>query len=86
MGSLLTSKQRLELLEAHRVEKYQRFAGRIKVILALDSGWSPPQISEVLLIDPETVRNYRCLYESGGIEALCSFAYDGRPAIFQIKS
>jgi transposase len=78
MGSLLTSKQRRELLEAHRVEKYQRFADRIKAILLLDSNWQVADIAEALLIDPDTVRNYKQLYESKGIEGLCSFAYDGR--------
>jgi len=78
MGSLLTSKQRKELLEAHRVEKYQRFADRIKAVLLLDSNWMIADIAEALLIDPDTVRSYKRIYESGGIEALCSFAYDGR--------
>ena len=81
MGALLSTKQRKELLQAHRVERYQRFADRIKVVLALDSGWSTAEIAEVLLIDPETVRNYQKLYESGGVEALCSFAYEGRQCL-----
>lgn len=78
MGISLTPKQRTELLEAHRSESRQRFADRIKAILLLDSGWPVSKIAEALLIDPDTVRNYRLLWESGGIEALCSFAYDGR--------
>ena len=85
MGSLLTSKQRRELLEAHRVEKYQRFADRIKAILLLDSNWQVADIAEALLIDPDTVRNYKQLYESKGIEGLCSFAYDGRECQLSAK-
>ena len=78
MGELLTSKQRLELRKAHRLEKYQRFADRIKVILALDSGWSTKDIAEMLLIDPDTVRRYQKKFHSEGLEGLCSFSYEGR--------
>jgi transposase len=31
-----------------------------------------------LLIEPETVTSYLKLYQSGGVEALCSFQYEGR--------
>lgn len=86
MGSLLTAKQRRELLEAHRVEKSQRFADRIKAILLLDSNWQVADIAEALLIDPDTVRNYKQLYESKGIEGLCSFAYDGRECQLSAKA
>ena len=85
MGSILTTKERIKLVQAHRAEKSQRFADRIKVILALDSGWSAAQIAEMLLIDEDTVRNYQKLYLSGGVEALCSFAYNGRECLLSDK-
>ena len=78
MSNFLTTRQRNELRVAHRRENYRRFADRIKVILALDSGYSVEDIAEMLLIDPETVRRYRKLYESGGLDKLCSFSYCGR--------
>ncbi len=78
MGEFLTTKQRVELQRAHRVESSRRFADRIKTILLLDSGWSTEKIAEALLLDAETVRRYRGMYDSGGLEFLCSFAYEGR--------
>jgi transposase len=78
MGEFLTTKQRTELQLAHRAESSRRFADRIKTILLLDAGWPAEKIAEALLIDADTVRRYRALYESGGLEFLCSFAYEGR--------
>ena len=78
MGKFLTDKERLALRQAHRSESQQRFADRIKAILLLDADWAVASIAEALLIDPDTVRRYQKLYESGGIESLCSFAYAGR--------
>ena len=78
MGILLTRKERNELLEAHRHESWLRFGDRIKTILLLDSDWPVAKISEALLLDPDTVRKYRALYESGGIDELCSFSYTGK--------
>jgi len=68
-------------LQAHRVERYQRFADRIKAILLLDSEWRVDDIAEALLIDPDTVRNSQKLYETSGVEGLCSFAYQGRQCL-----
>ena len=81
MGEFLTAKQRRELQLAHRLESRQRFADRIKAVVLLDSGWPVSKVAEALLIDPETVRSYRNIYHSGGLEQLCSFAYEGRPCI-----
>jgi len=78
MSNFLTKHQRNSLRAAHRGEQYRRFADRIKVILALDSGYSAEDIGEMLLIDPETVRRYHKKYESEGLEGLCSFSYEGR--------
>ena len=58
MTGFLNEQQRIDLRQAHRRESRPRFADRIKAILALDSGWSIPQISEMLLIDPETIRRW----------------------------
>jgi len=78
MGKLLTTKQRQKLKLAHRSETLIRYADRIKAILLLDSGWPVNKIAEALLLDSNTIRNYKRLYESGGIETLCSDNYQGR--------
>jgi len=81
MENFLSHRERLELSKAHRKEKYRRFADRIKVIMALDSGESIGDISRILLLDPDTVRNYKKKYQSEGLEGLCSFEYRGRPPL-----
>lgn len=55
-----------------------RYADRIKTILLLDANWEVRKISEALLLDPNTIRRYKELYESGGLEKLCSDSYLGR--------
>jgi transposase len=78
MGTFLNKKERFELLKAHRCESRQRFADRIKAVLLLDAEWPVSTIAEALLIDRDTVRRYRVIYESEGIDGLCSFKYEGR--------
>jgi transposase len=78
MSRILTSKQRLELERAHKSESESRYADRIKAVLLIDSNWEVKKIAEALLLDPNTIRRYKELYESGGIERLCSDNYMGR--------
>ena len=78
MGKLLSYKQREKLIRAHRSESKLRYGDRIKAILLLDSNWPVPKIAEALLLDEDTIRNYKARFESGGIAQLCSDAYEGR--------
>jgi len=71
MGKFLTEQQRTELRNIHSMEDKRRYADRIKALLAWDSGWTLEEISEVLLLDEKTIRNYRKLYEKDGIDRLC---------------
>lgn len=84
MGIFLTNKQRKELECAHREESSSRYADRIKTILLLDSGWEVQKIAEALLIDTNTVRHYKKLYEYGGVEKLCSDNYLGRQSSLSV--
>ena len=85
MGIFLTNKQRKELECAHREESSSRYADRIKTILLLDSGWEVQKIAEALLIDTNTVRRYKKLYEYGGVEKLCSDNYLGRQSSLSVE-
>ncbi len=68
----------LEQLRAeHRMTREKRLADRIKVVIALGSGWSAEQVAEVLLIDPDTARSYFERYRRGGIQRLLTMAYRG---------
>jgi len=53
------------------VEDNLGYGDRIKAVLLLDSGWATKKISEVLLFDEKTIRNYKKLYEEGGVDCLC---------------
>lgn len=71
MGEFLTERQREELKYCHRIEDKLRYGDRIKAVLLLDSGWSVSKISEALLLNEKTIRNYKKLYEEGGVDRLC---------------
>jgi transposase len=78
MGELLSYKQRKKLIKAHKSESKLRYGDRIKAILLLDAAWPVSKIAEALLIDEDTIRNYKSRFESGGLAGLCSDAYSGR--------
>lgn len=80
-ANFLTSEERLSLVKSHKLEKDGRKKDRIKFILLTNDGWSYEQISKVLFLDDQTLRNYRQQYESGGLKSLLSFHYAGRPTI-----
>ena len=78
MGKFLSKYERKRLELAHRQESSLRYGDRIKAVLLLDLNWEVNKISEALLLDPNKIRRYKELYESGGIERLCSDNYLGR--------
>ena len=79
--NFLTPEKRLSLVRSHKLEKDGRRKDRIKFIVLLNDGWSYSEISRVLLLDDQTLRNYWKNYESGGLDLLLSFHYSGRPTI-----
>jgi transposase len=78
MGNFLSKLERKQLEQAHSQESSLRYGDRIKAVLLLDSKWEVHKIAEALLLDPNTIRRYKELFESGGIERLCSDNYLGR--------
>ena len=54
-----------------------RIARRANAIILLDQGWSCERVAEALLLDDDTVRDWRRAFERGGIEALKSFGHEG---------
>jgi transposase len=58
-------------LEEHRV------ARRANAILLLDRGWRCETVSDALLIDDDTIRNWFKIYREGGIDALATFDFAG---------
>jgi transposase len=69
-GFNLSQDQINELRRAHRQAKNKRDADKIKAIYSLAMGHSISQVVSILMIDEETLRTYKKLYEQGGIPLL----------------
>jgi len=78
MQLILTKKERLMLLLELRLERYRRYADRIRVVLLLDEGRSAKSISEYLFMNEKTVRHYCNSYNRGGLEELIHDDYKGK--------
>jgi transposase len=68
----LTSEEKVEIIRLHRQCKERRFADRLKAILLLDEGLSFDRVAEILLLDDDTIRNYKKQYLSFGAKSLLS--------------
>lgn len=66
-----------ELREAHRKAKNKRAADRIKAIYSLAIGHNISQVASILMVDEETLRNYKNQYEHGGIPELLKNNHKG---------
>jgi transposase len=54
-----------------------RIARRANAMVLLDEGWSCERVGAALLLDDDTVRNWRRAYERGGVEGLRRFGHEG---------
>ena len=54
-----------------------RVTRRANALVLLDDGWSCVDVARAFLLDDDTVRNWRKLYEQRGIEGLTSFDMGG---------
>jgi transposase len=54
-----------------------RLSRRANALVLLDNGMSYAAVAKVLLLDDDTVRTWRLLYEEEGIDGLASFGYEG---------
>ena len=57
-----------------------RLARRANALILLDRGMTYRQVAEVLLIDDDTVRQWRLIFETDGVEGLAGFHFGGRQA------
>jgi len=80
-NGFLTADQRLTLTELTQDGLAQhRLARRANALILLDRGMSPRQVALVLLIDDDTVRQWRQIFETDGVEGLAGFHFGGRQA------
>lgn len=73
----LTPEQTNELRRAHRLTKNKRAADRIKAVYLLSRGKTAREIAEVLMLDEDSIGNYRKRYEQGGVKGLLKNNYTG---------
>jgi transposase len=78
-GFTLDTLVRKKLEKRRRQEKDVRIHNRLSALLALDQGWSPDHVAQFLGVCPRTVHNWLQLYHRGGLQALCTLAYQGDP-------
>jgi transposase len=74
---LLTEAETNELRRAHRAAKNKKDADKIKAVYLLSRGKTPQEIAEVLMLDTDTIGNYRNRYESKGVSGLLENNYCG---------
>ena|SRR3989338_1987177 len=60
----LTEAQTNELRRANRAAKNKKDADKIKSVYLLSRGKTPQEIAEVLMLDIDTIGNYRKRYEA----------------------
>jgi transposase len=78
-SGFLTLDDRQRLVELSRDGLAQhRVARRANALVLLDRGMSARQVASVLLIDDDTVRLWREMFETGGVDALLGFHFGGR--------
>lgn len=58
MGRFLSEDKKTALIQQHKQERDKRVCDRIKAILLHDDGWTPTQISKVLLLTDDTIRHH----------------------------
>jgi transposase len=59
----LTARQRIELLQLEKQIPHKGVSTRIKIILALDLGYSAKEVAEILLLDKDTVTKWKNQHE-----------------------
>jgi len=70
---------RKKIEKLRRKEKDARIRDRLSALLWLAEGYSAEEVASLLGICSRTVKNWLALYQSKGLDALCSLEYKGDP-------
>jgi Winged helix-turn helix len=62
-----------------------RVSRRANALVLLDKGWSCQQVADALLLDDDTIRGWRKLFEQRGIEGITSFDVGGSASYLSVK-
>jgi transposase len=74
----LSSRQITSLKALYRTIHSRKEADRVKAVVSLATDWSVSHVTEILLLEENTVRSYFDKYVHGGEEELLEFNYVGR--------
>ncbi len=80
-----TGQFKLETLVRKKIEKLRRekkdarIHKRLSALLWLNKGYSVEEVADLLDVCPRTVKNWVALFQTGGIDSLCSLEYKGDP-------
>src|SRR5659263_539853 len=70
---------------AHDGSSPCRVSRRANALVLLDKGWSCQQVADALLLDDDTIRGWRKLFEQRGIEGITSFDGGGSASYLGVK-
>jgi transposase len=73
----LSGEEILEIKKRHRQCRLRRYADRLKAMLLLNDGYSYAEVSAILILDDDTVRNWYRIFEDEGIGGLERDLYKG---------
>lgn len=62
-----------------------RVARRANALVLLDRGWNYQEVADALLLDDDTIRTWRTLYEQEGTNGLINFDYAGSQCNLNIE-
>jgi transposase len=70
---------RKKIEKLRRQEKDARLHKRLSTLLWLDKGYTPDEVADLLDVCPRTVKNWVALFQTKGLNALCTLDYHGDP-------
>lgn len=77
-GGFLGKEDRKKLITLARDgSAASRVTRRANALVLLDAGWSCREVADALLLDDDTIRSWRKLFEQRGVEGLTSFDMGG---------
>src|ERR1019366_630142 len=62
-----------------------RVSRRANALVLLDKGWSCQQVADALLLDDDTIRGWRKLFEQRGVEGITGFDVGGSASYLGVK-
>lgn len=78
-GFTLDTLMRKKIEKRRRLEKDARLHQRLSALLWLNKGYSREQVASLLAVCPRTVKNWVVLFQTKGLDALCTLEYQGDP-------